>query len=244
MSIVTKQDIIEAIRQTAEENDGKPLGKIRFEKETGIKTYEWKKYWSRIGDAQKEAGFMPNQLQGAYTDEFIIEKVIGVMRKLSKFPTYDELNIERRDDDEFPSKNVFAKFGSKQKLARKIFEWCNGKDDYDDIVRFCAPVLEESSEKENFDDNDNTSKELGEVYLFKSGRYYKIGKTYDTVRRGNEIKIQLPERTDLIHSIKTDDPSGIEAYWHKRFEAKRMQGEWFNLSSADVKAFKRWRRIV
>ena len=49
---------------------------------------------------------------------------------------------------------------------------------------------------------------------------------------------------DLIHSIKTNDPSGIEAYWHKRFEAKRMQGEWFNLSSADIKAFKRWRRIA
>ena len=72
----------------------------------------------------------------------------------------------------------------------------------------------------------------------------KIGKTNDTVRRGNELRIQLPEKTDLIHSIKTDDPSGIEAYWHKRFEEKRMQGEWFNLSSADVKAFKRWRRII
>jgi len=73
---------------------------------------------------------------------------------------------------------------------------------------------------------------------------YKIGKTNDTVRRGNEIRIQLPERTDLIHSIKTDDPSGIEAYWHKRFETKRMNGEWFDLNSSDIKAFKRWRRII
>ncbi len=83
----------------------------------------------------------------------------------------------------------------------------------------------------------------GFVYLFKSGRYYKIGKTKDMVRRGTEIRIQLPEKLDLIHSIQTDDPSGVEAYWHRRFDEKRMNGEWFDLNSADIRAFKRWRRI-
>ena len=63
-------------------------------------------------------------------------------------------------------------------------------------------------------------------------------------RAVGNAEVRLPENLDLIHEIKTDDPSGIEAYWHKRFEAKRMNGEWFDLSSADIKAFKRWRRIV
>ena len=240
--MLTKQDIIIAIQKTAKENGGTPLGMARFEQETGIKVYNWKKYWAKFGEAQKEAGFEPNQLQSGYTDEFVIEKVIGVIRKLAKFPTFDELAVEKNNDSEFPNRKVFTKFGSKQNLVLKVIDYCKEKNGYEDIIKLCEEVSEKTTAQE---DSNNTGKEiLGAVYLFKHGKYYKIGKTNDTVRRGKELKIQLPENLDLIHEIKTDDPSGIEAYWHRRFEAKRMNGEWFDLNSADIKAFKRWRKII
>ena len=44
--MLTKQDIIIAIQKTAKENGGTPLGMARFEQETGIKVYNWKKYWA------------------------------------------------------------------------------------------------------------------------------------------------------------------------------------------------------
>ncbi len=240
--MITKQEIIEAIQRTAKENGGNPLGVDRFAKETGIKPYDWGKFWVRFSEAQKEAGFESNQINIAYTDEFLIKKIISIARKLGKFPTYREIDFERGTDPELPDKGAFYRLGSKEQLAIKVKDYCENKKKYEDIVEFCRSIIENAKKSEDF--NDKSSQMIGEVYLFKSGRYYKIGKTIDTVRRGSEIRVQLPERTDLVHVIKTDDPSGIEAYWHRRFESKRMNGEWFDLNMSDVKAFKRWRRIV
>jgi hypothetical protein len=80
---------------------------------------------------------------------------------------------------------------------------------------------------------------MGFVYLMKSGAHYKIGRSNAAGRREYEISIQMPEKLTTVHTISTDDPVGIEAYWHKRFEANRKNGEWFDLSAADVKAFRR-----
>ncbi|MCC6758816.1 MAG: GIY-YIG nuclease family protein [Candidatus Omnitrophica bacterium] len=243
MSIQKKEDILDAIRQTAKENSGKPLGVAKFEKETGINPYDWGKYWARFGDAQKEAGFVPNQLQGAHAEDFLIEKIIGLVRGLGKFPTYREIAVEKNNDTSMPSNTVFQRLGTKAELATKVIKYCKAKGNYDDVIQLCQAVFANSNVDVKFD-NSSVGQTIGEVYIFKSGRYYKIGKTSDPVRRGKELRIQLPDKMDLIHSIKTDDPSGVEAYWHKRFEAKRKQGEWFDLDTADVKAFKRWIRIV
>ena len=86
---------------------------------------------------------------------------------------------------------------------------------------------------------------VGYVYMLKHGtrREYKIGRTNNPLRREGELGIQLPEKCQPIHYVQTDDPEGVEAYWHRRLANKRKEGEWFALTPQDVRAFKRWRRI-
>jgi len=83
------------------------------------------------------------------------------------------------------------------------------------------------------------------LFLFKHGtrREYKIGRTKNPLRRECELGIQLPEKLTPVLHIKSDDPAGIESYWHTRFATKRKEGEWFALTPDDDRAFKRWKRI-
>ncbi len=242
MNNITKQQIIKEICRTAEENNGVPLGIGRFEKETSINSWQWGQFWARFSTAQKEAGLTPNQLQTAHDETFLIEKLVELIRKLKKLPTLREMVVARNSDPELPSKGSFQRLGTQRQLAKKVVKFCENKEGYNDVIKFCQPFLNLATKKTRSDES-NGNQLMGEVYLLKSGRYYKIGKTNDIVRRGKELKIQLPEKCTLIHSIITDDPSGIETYWHKRFASKRMQVEWFDLNSSEIKAFKRWKKI-
>ncbi len=120
-------------------------------------------------------------------------------------------------------------------------EWsCRSHSGFEDVIQICEQT---SLSSEGIPADEPHDGDIGWVYLIKSGKHYKIGKTNSLGRRGYELAIQLPEKATTVHSIKTDDPTGIEAYWHKRFETKRANGEWFKLEGTDISAVKR-RRLM
>lgn len=235
---VNKQHILDEIRRTAKANGGEPLGRMRFEQETGIRYHDWwGKYWARWGEAVQEAGFAPNALQDAFSDEMLLGRLVDFIRELGRFPANGDLRIKKRNDPTFPNDKVFdSHFGVRQKLRRAVVEYCQSHTGFDDVMALCSPIpsVDEAPKREK-----NAQVVVGFVYLMKSGKHYKIGKTNAAGRREYELAIQLPERLSTVHVIKTDDPDGIEAYWHRRFAAKRGNGEWFALESEDVQAFKR-----
>jgi hypothetical protein len=240
--MVTKQDVIESIKRTTATNNGKPLGVRAFYRETGIKETDWLgKYWARWGDALQESGFNRNQLQEKLNSEFVLSKLAGLIREKRAFPPKGDLMLKRHQDPSFPSVVTLRRFaGSKQKLIHATIAYCQKQGGYDDVIDICEKYSDRTTKKKDQQISEKQTV-IGFVYLRKSGRYYKIGKTNATGRRDREIGIQMPDKYEKIHEISTDDPSGIEAYWHKRFAEKRKNGEWFDLAADDVKAFKRRR---
>jgi len=233
-----REQIIEEIRRTAEANGGVPLGRARFEAATGIHEWDWRgRYWARWRDALAEAGHQPNQMQQRYDEDELLSKLVGEIRRLGRMPTMAELNLRRRADRTFPSSGVFERFGPKATWAQRVLDYCRDHD-HADVPEIVAPLIPE--DRDDADESaDDDAVRHGFVYLLKSGRHYKIGHTLDVGRRTYDLAIQLPEAVREEHVIRTDDPAGIEHYWHTRFANRRKNGEWFELTRADVTAFKR-----
>ncbi len=229
-----RETILQEIRKLAKANDGQPPGVRAFQQHTGIGEHLWRGvYWARWGDALKEAGFTANEWQGKSDTGRIFEKYIEAARHYGYVPTAAELQMYRKAHADFPGvKTIYTHFGSKEGLLVNLRSWVRDRPEVQDVAQMLGAPEAERPEKHA------PSKE-GLVYLIKSGPHYKIGRSDQLERRVKQIRVALPEAANLVHSIRTDDPSGIEAYWYRRFAGRRVNGEWFKLSAADIAAFKR-----
>lgn len=75
----------------------------------------------------------------------------------------------------------------------------------------------------------------GFVYLLKStSGFWKIGKTKNPDNRLKTFGVKLPFEVEYEHLIPCEDHNAAEYSLHQRFEANRVNGEWFDLSPDDV----------
>jgi hypothetical protein len=214
--------IISEIKRIASATGGEPPGRGVFLRETGIKESAWRgRYWARWGDALKEAGFEPNELQPKKIERsLLLSKLAEAFRHYGKVATTAELRMYRSTDPAFPSHSTLDNhFPTKTEMIICLREWLVNVDGYDDVLAMLPKPKAASKERML-----RTVTKHGFVYLLRSGAYYKIGKSDEIERRIKEIRVALPEATTLEHTISTDDPTGIETYWHKRFADCRVNG--------------------
>jgi hypothetical protein len=236
---VSQEHILAEIRRTAEANGGEALGHRAFQSETGIRPADWGRYWPRWGDAVEEAGYSRKALNARLSDDEILAPLVPVIRSLGRFPTEPELTVMRRKGVPVPSVKVFRRYGGKQALIERTLSYCREQPGMEDVVAILEPLVTDEPAPPEEESETAAVEDFGYVYLIKSGKHYKIGRSNAVGRRERELAIQLPERATTVHTITTDDPPGIEAYWHRRFAERRANGEWFSLTAADVTAFKR-----
>ncbi|MBT9446234.1 MAG: GIY-YIG nuclease family protein [Hyphomonadaceae bacterium] len=229
--------IVREVRRTAAANGGTALGRLRLETESGVKEHHWRKFWARYSDLVKEAGFEPNAVAEAFTEDQLCAFIVGVARDLGRFPAHADIRVKKSGDPDFPNHRVFDRtLGGKGEKVAKVAAYCRSNPGNEDVLAMCEVATVEEIPAPATRPNAAND---GHVYLMKSGKYYKIGFSVHAGARERQIAIQLPEAVSTVHVIVTDDPPGIEAYWHRRFADKRKNGEWFDLAREDVAAFKR-----
>lgn len=233
----SKESIIRAYRELVEAKGGRLVGREVFIRETGIPRYCWGGgYWRSWSAFQAELGYAPNAPTPRVKDDLILGGFAELALELKRIPTEADLLLKRQTDASFPSKGGFRRWGNRDALLARVAEFCEGKPRFDEV----RELLEQGASA-SIDVRLHSRRVTGFVYLLRSGKNYKLGRTVATGRRLRELAIQLPEKPDTVHVIETDDPEGIEQYWHRRFADKRRGGEWFALSPEDVRAFKRRR---
>src|SRR6266404_1293400 len=100
---MSKEHIIAEIQRAAKANKGVPPGWRRFEEQTGIRYHDWYgQFWTRWGDAVREAGFEPNRMSEAYDHGFLLEKLAQLTRHLGHVPIQGDLLLAAKRDRTFP----------------------------------------------------------------------------------------------------------------------------------------------
>lgn len=243
MSIeLLKQDILAKIRQIAAASDGRAPGREKFLAETGIKPHEWRgRIWRNWSDAIAEAGFAPNERQAAFVDDDLLAVVCSIAKDLQRFPSTGDIEFDARRHPNAPSAKTILARWKMPELATALAGYADAHNE-PEVAEYAR--LYSSPRSQRVDNvTDEAGKALGHVYMQRHGQDYKIGFTNSLNKRGRQIQIELPQEIELVHSILTDDPPGVEAYWHRRFAEKRTRGEWFKLTKTDVAAFKKWSKI-
>jgi len=237
MILEMREQILAEIKRLATEN-GVPPGKAVFARQTGIREHQWSGiFWARWSDALAEAGFEGNVLQGRFVTEDVLTKIVEACRHYGRVPTSAEMRLYRTKHPSFPSHNTISNhFPTRARLLDALAKYASKVEGGRDIASM-LPEITGPDEAPAL----SARRTEGSVYLLKSGSHYKIGRSDELERRVKEIRISLPETVSLVHTITTDDPAGIEAYWHRRFADRRANGEWFKLDVNDLAAFKKRR---
>jgi len=233
----TKEEIIKAYKLLRHNLQEPPSSKYFYKQSRISHTTLGRIYGQNpFSKLMEECGDAPRSFFVPKSDfDSILEDYGLLIRKLGRPPVLADWNQSGGVNSSVINRSHNTKW---TEMPDKFLEFAISKDEWHDVVVLLSSFKKSSFIKSNNDNGPDLNIQFEEIYLIKSGKYYKIGKTKDFGLRGYQFKILLPEKPELVHKFKTDDPFGIEKYWHNRFANKRKNGEWFDLDNNDIKAFK------
>jgi hypothetical protein len=82
---ISREHILREVQRTAAENGGKPLGRLSFFTQTGIKESDWRgRYWARWNEVLRDADYGPNTLVEARDDSILLDRLAALALELGR----------------------------------------------------------------------------------------------------------------------------------------------------------------
>jgi predicted DNA-binding antitoxin AbrB/MazE fold protein len=72
------------------------------------------------------------------------------------------------------------------------------------------------------------------LYLIKADKYCKIGITKSPVSRLSDLMTLPPFEGEVLKCVMVNEAEDREKYLHKKYDDKRVNGEWFILSDREI----------
>ncbi len=228
---ITKELIQAELRRLAV--DGVRPSQRQFTTATGIKEHQWGVYGT-LSELAEEVGLnSPSMVTKKHDPSKLLDLLVLYIKRHHEFPAQRIWN-RRREGLDLPNwKAIESNLGSKKSdIARRLVEHCQKQGGLDDVIAIAIPICEQGMTFHT------KATPVGEVYLFKAGRNYTIGKADNAVIRQYQHQRGNAEELKLIATIKSAFPFAVESYWHSRFKKKRIRPSWYKLDKEDVEAFK------
>ena len=201
----TKEKIIAAYNDLVKERGGKLIGERIFARETGFSHHYWKGgFWRSWSAFQSEAGYIPNIQTSKIPDEILLYRYAELALERNALPSEADLMLKRKDDPSFPNKLAYRRWGTRDQLLEKVAEYCQGEEKFASVVRLLSEGFSNS-----LDQKIDSQRIKGFVYLLRSGKNYKIGRSNAVGRRLRELAIQLPKKPNMVHVITTVRQNGV-----------------------------------
>src|SRR5882672_767991 len=137
-TVMTKEQILSDIRRVAKQRGGR-VSLDAFLAATGIKEHQLLgTFWATWNEAVAEAGLPTSRFARPKTEESsIIEPFADLVERLKKWPTQNELLLERRRDGSFPSLKVIRRLSQAPAFASKLAAYCTDRETLSTAAR-CA----------------------------------------------------------------------------------------------------------
>lgn len=232
-------ELVEILRNYAEEAGVSELGRLVFERDTGVRESEWKYYGLSWGEYAAKAGISTKTLSQPRDEEVIALRMIDHIRACKEWPATQKLRALERAKGGGVAQGYINRHGVPG-LRKLVRDYCKGRLEYSDVYELCRSSAVLPTE------DDRAPVPTGHVYLLTAGRnVFKLGKTNNVGRRAREIGQLVPYEVNHVHDILTVDPDGVEAYWKRRWQGKAVKGsEFYKLSASEVREFKGWKKIA